>query len=126
MRGPVAEIVVCECRVEARTARELRQLDRRGGTATRGYIPPLGGVDDLAHRWEMVDTGERDPLGVPNDRHVHEASIPSSIGARCVSSFTAPTADWDRFRRGTSGPPPSSIGRGPSGTAESDLPAGPT
>jgi hypothetical protein len=66
-----AELVVGERGEEETRAREVGELNRRDGAASRGLLPRLERMDDLARRGHVFDAGELDPLDVTDDCDLH-------------------------------------------------------
>ena len=69
----MAELVVAERGEEQAVAGEPGQLDGRDGAAASRLLPGVQRVHDLARRRHALDTGELDPLDVPDDRDPHRA-----------------------------------------------------
>ena len=67
-----AEVVVGERGEEEAGAGEIRELDRRDGSAARRLRPRLERVHDLPRSGRVLDPGELDPLDVSYDRDLHD------------------------------------------------------
>jgi hypothetical protein len=71
--APMPELVVAEGGQEQALARQPGELNRRDGSASRRLLPGVARVDDLARGRHPLDSGELDPLHMPDDGDPHLA-----------------------------------------------------
>src|SRR5688500_4973839 len=91
-----AEIVTAEEAVEHRLPREPRQLDRRDAPTAGRFLPGLERGRDLARARNRLDPGEVDPLDVPDDSDVHDATL-TDAGAPALKGMMEAVATVPPF-----------------------------